>query len=56
MFGVVYHIDAVVQGVLFVFPIGLFRWQIESQREYHAEPETGNNTKGLRQAVIHQTT
>lgn len=51
MLGVIYHVKA----VLFVPSPGVFRWQIESQREYHAEPETGDNTEGLCQAVKLQT-
>lgn len=43
-----------VISVLFVPPQGIFCWQIESQRKYHAEPETGDNTEGLCQAMSGQ--
>lgn len=57
MLGVIYKINAAVQCSVFCLfsPTGVSRWQIESQWEYHADPETGDNTEGLCQAVRLQT-
>ena len=48
----VYNLYVLNYAIAFIYvPSGIFCWEAQDERQYHAEPEAGNDPQRPRQAV-----